>query len=106
MEDIVENFAKRLGIKPTVAKKGLSITFRYFILKSDPVKAGGLLSMLPPSLTNFFSIDEKNEIKMNQNDISPDEIIEKISNECFKGDKQKGKKLYEEAINLLKSKIW
>ena len=59
MEDTVKNFAETLGIKPTVAKKGLSITSRYYILKSDPVKAGGLLSMLPPSLTNLFSIDEK-----------------------------------------------
>ena len=34
------------------------------------------------------------------------QVIEKISNECFNGDKQKGKKVYEEAINLIKSKIW
>ena len=106
MEDIVKNFAETLGIKPTVAKKGLSITSRYYILKSDPVKAGGLLSMLPPSLTNLFSIDVKNEIKTNQETISPGEVIEKISNECFQGDKQKGKTLYEEAINLIKSNIW
>ena len=106
MEDIVKNFAEKVGIDPAVARQGISITSRYFILKSDPVKAGGLLSMLPPSLTNLFSIDEKNEIKMNQEYISPEEVIEKISNECFNGDKQKGKKLFEEAIILIKSKIW
>ena len=59
MEDIVKNFAETLGIKPTVAKKGLSIKSRYYILKSDPVKAGGLLSMLPPSLTNCFLSTKK-----------------------------------------------
>ena len=105
MEDIVENFAKKLGIEPSIAREDISITSRHF-LKSDPVKAGGLLSMLPPSLTNLFSIDEKNEIKTNQETISPGEVIEKISNECFQGDKQKGKTLYEEAINLIKSNIW
>ena len=84
MEDIVKNFAETLGIKPTVAKKGLSITSRYYILKSDPVKAGGLLSMLPPSLTNLFSIEEKNEIQMNQKFISPEKVIEKISDECLR----------------------
>jgi len=83
MEDIVENFAKKLGIEPSIAREGISITSRHF-LKSDPVKAGGLLSMLPPSLTNLFSIEEKNEIQMNQKFISPEKVIEKISDECLR----------------------
>ena len=62
--------------------------------------------MLPSSLTNIISSDEKNEIKTSQENMSYVEIIEKISNECCNGDKQKGKKVYEEAINLIKSKIW
>ncbi len=62
--------------------------------------------MLPSSLTNIFSIEEKNEIKTNQKNTPAEEVIEKISNECINGDKQKAKKLYEEAINLIKSKIW
>ena len=62
MEDIIENFAERLGIEPDVARKGISITCRYFIQNSEPIKASGLLSMLPSSLTNMFSADEKNEI--------------------------------------------
>jgi len=62
--------------------------------------------MLPSSLTNMFSPDEKQEFKTSQKNISHDEIIKKISNECFNGDKQKAKKVYEEAINLIKSKIW
>ncbi|HET7642347.1 MAG TPA: hypothetical protein VFK40_02470 [Nitrososphaeraceae archaeon] len=84
MEDIVENFAKKLGIEPSIAREGISITSRHIILKSDPVKAGGLLSMLPPSLTNLFSIEEKNEIQMNQKFISPEKVIEKISDECLR----------------------
>ena len=62
--------------------------------------------MLPSSLTNMFSADEKNEITTRKKNISPEEVIEKITNECCNGDKQKGKKVYEEAINLIKSKIW
>jgi hypothetical protein len=54
----------------------------------------------------LFSADEKNKIKTSLENIPPEEVIEKISNECFNGDKQKGKKVYEEAINLIKSKIW
>jgi hypothetical protein len=70
------------------------------------MQASGLLSMLPSSLTNMFSTDEKNEIKTSQENIPPEEVIEKISNECCNGDKQKGKKIYDEAIKLIKSKIW
>ena len=62
--------------------------------------------MLPSRLTNLLTDDEKNKIKTSLENIPPEEVIEKISNECFNGDKQKGKKVYEEAINLIKSKIW
>ncbi|HET8858153.1 MAG TPA: hypothetical protein VFM28_11555 [Nitrososphaeraceae archaeon] len=106
MEDIIENFAERLGIPANAAKKGISITSRYFLQNSEPIKASGLLSMLPSSLTNMFSTEEKNEITTRKKNISPEEVIEKITNECCNGDKQKGKKIYEEAINLIKSKIW
>jgi len=54
----------------------------------------------------MFSNDEKNEIKTNKENIPPEKVIEKISYECCNGDKQKGKEVYEEAINLIKSKIW
>ena len=63
MEDIIESFAKRLGIEPNVARQGISITCRYFIQNSEPIQATGLLSMLPSSLTSMFSPDEKNKIK-------------------------------------------
>ncbi|HEX6671296.1 MAG TPA: hypothetical protein VF084_03615, partial [Nitrososphaeraceae archaeon] len=82
------------------------ITSRYFIQNSEPIKATGLLSMLPSSLTNSLSADENNDSKTSLENIPPEEVIEKISNECFNGDKQKGKKVYQEAINLIKSKIW
>ncbi|HYJ01678.1 MAG TPA: hypothetical protein VEW92_05645 [Nitrososphaeraceae archaeon] len=106
MEDIIENFAEKLEVAPNVAKQCISITSRYFLQNLEPIQASGLLSMLPSSLTNMFSSAEKNEIKTNKENISPEEVIEKISNECCNGDKQKGKKVYEEAINLIKSKIW
>ena len=106
MGEMVENFAKRLGVEPNAARQGIAISFRYFIQNSEPIKATGLLSMLPSSLTNLLSIDEKNESKTSLVNIPLEEVIKKISDECFNGDKQKGKKLYEEAIYLIKSKIW
>ena len=54
----------------------------------------------------MFSPDEKQEFKTSQKNISHDEIIKKISNECCNGDLQKAKKVYEEAINVIKRQIW
>ena len=92
MEDIIESFAEKLGIAPNAAKKGISITCRYFIQNSEPIKATGLLSMLPSSLTNMFSTEKKNKIKTSQENIPPEKVIEKIFNECFNCDKQKEKR--------------
>jgi hypothetical protein len=89
-----------------MARLGISITSKFFLQNSEPVVAIGLLSMLPSSLTNMFSHDEKQEFKTSQKNISNNEIIKKISNECFNGDMQKAKKVYEEAINVIKRQIW
>jgi len=106
MEDIVESFAKRLGIEHKAARQGIAITCKHFLQVSEPIKATGLLSMLPSRLTDLLTNDEKKEITTSQKNIPPEDVIEKISNECFNGEKQKAKKVYEEAINLIKSKIW
>ena len=63
MEDIIEHFAQRLEISPDMARQGISITSKFFLQNSEPVVATGLLSMLPSSLTNIISSDEKNEIR-------------------------------------------
>ena len=106
MENIIESFAKRLGIEHKAARQGIAITCKHFLQVSEPIKATGLLSMLPSRLTDLLTDDEKNEITTNKEDIPPEEVIEKISNECFNGDKQKAKKVYEEAINVIKRQIW
>jgi hypothetical protein len=70
MEYIIESFAEKLGIEPNVARQSISITCRYFILNSEPIKATGLLSMLPSRLTDLLTDVEKNEITTNQEDSS------------------------------------
>ena len=77
MEDIIEHFAQRLEISPDMTRQGISITSKFFLQNSEPVVATGLLSMLPSSLTNMFSHDEKQEFKTSQKNISHDEIIKK-----------------------------
>jgi hypothetical protein len=63
MGEMVENFAKRLGIEPTAARQGIAISFRYFIQNSEPIKATGLLSMLPSSLTICFLLMKKTKAR-------------------------------------------
>ena len=66
MEDIIESFAKRLGIEHKAARQGIAITCRHFLQVSEPIKATGLLSMLPSRLTDLLTEDEKNK-KRNHN---------------------------------------
>ena len=100
MDDIIGNIA-RLGLSSSMAKEGMAIVSRFFLQNAEPNKASGLLSMLPSSITDIFSNDEKKEFTTSQQKISEDEVIEKISNECCNGDKQKGKRVYE-AVKMIK----
>ncbi|MCJ7636186.1 MAG: hypothetical protein MUO21_01715 [Nitrososphaeraceae archaeon] len=101
MDDIIGNIA-RLGLSSSMAKEGMAIVSRFFLQNAEPNKASGLLSMLPSSITDIFSNDEKKEFTTSQQKISEDEVIEKISNECCNRDKQKGKRVYEEAVKMIK----
>jgi len=84
----------------------LSLVSNFLLRNTEPQRVSGLLSMLPSSITNMFSGDERQKFPISLENVSEDEVIDQISRECFNGDKQKGKKVYEEAINLIKSKIW
>jgi hypothetical protein len=42
MDDIVENFAEKLGIEPNAAKQSLSITSKYILQVSEPSKISSL----------------------------------------------------------------
>jgi hypothetical protein len=71
-------FLQRLGIEPNAAKRGISIACRYFLQNSEPIKASGLLSMLPSSLTNLLSTEEKNKITTNQENIPPEQLLRRF----------------------------
>jgi hypothetical protein len=71
---------------------------------AEPQRASGLMSMLPSSITNMFSGDEKQRFTTTQENVSEDEVIDQISRECCNGDKEKGKNVYKEAVNVLREK--
>jgi|SRR5687768_8763059 len=104
MDDFIGNISQKLDISSNLAKQGIAIVSRFFLQNSEPNKASGLLSMLPSSITDIFSDDEKKEFTTTKQNVSEDEVIEKISNECCNGDKQKAKRVYEESVNMIKEK--
>jgi hypothetical protein len=60
--------------------------------------------MLPSSITNMFSGDERQKFTTSQENVSEDEVNDQISRECCNGDREKGKIVYQEAVNILREK--
>jgi hypothetical protein len=74
-----------------------------FLLRNiAPQRASGFMSMLPSSITNMFSNDEKQRFMTTQENVSEDEVIDQISRECCNGDREKGEKVYQQAVNILR----
>ena len=51
--------------------------------------------MLPSSITNLFSNDEKQRFTTTQENVSEDEVIDQISLACCNRNKEKGEKIYQ-----------
>ena len=83
---------------------GLSLVSKFLLRNAEPQRASGLMSMLPSSITNMFSGDERQKFTTSQENVSEDEVIDQISRECCNGDREKGKIVYKEAVNILREK--
>ncbi len=104
MDDIFGLFSQRSGLSSTVASIGLSLVSKFLLRNAEPQRASGFMSMLPSSITNMFSNDEKQRFTSSQENVSEDEVIDQISKECCNGDREKGKQVYQEAVNVLREK--
>ena len=104
MDDIFCLFSQRSGLSSTAASIGLSLVSKFLLRNTEPQRASGFMSMLPSSITNIFSGDEKQRFTTSQENVSEDEVIDQISKECCNGDREKGKIAYEEGVNVLREK--
>jgi hypothetical protein len=102
LDDIFDMFSQRSGLSSNIAKMALPLVSKFLLGNANPQRASGFMSMLPSSITNMFSNDEKQRFTTTQENISEDEVIDEISRECCDGDKEKGKKVYEEAVKVLR----
>ena len=58
--------------------------------------------MLPSSITNMLSNYEKQKFVTTQENVSEEEVIDQISRECCNGDREKGEKVYQQAVKILR----
>jgi hypothetical protein len=104
MDDIFGLFSQKSGLSSNIARMALPLVSKFLLRNAEPQRASGFMSMLPSSITNMFSGDEKQRFTTSQENVSEDEVVDQISRECCNGDREKGKIAYEEAVNVLREK--
>ena len=104
LDDIFDMFSQRSGLSSNIARMALPLVSKFLLRNAAPQRASGFMSMLPSSITNMFSNDERQRFTSTQENVSEDEVIDQISRECCNGDREKGRIAYKEAINVLREK--
>ena len=104
MDDIFGLFSQKSGLSSNIARMALPLVSKFLLRNAEPQRASGLMSMLPSSITNMFSNDERERFTSSQENVSEDEVIDQISRECCNGDREQGKIAYNEALNVLREK--
>jgi hypothetical protein len=104
LDDIFDMFSQRSGLSSNIARMALPMVSRFLLRNAAPQRASGFMSMLPSSITNMFSNDERQRFTSTQENVSEDEVIDQISRECCNGDREKGKVAYQEALKVLREK--
>jgi hypothetical protein len=102
LDDIFNMFSQRSGLTSTIARIALPLVSSFLLRNAAPQRASGFMSMLPSSITNLFSDDEKQRFTTTQENVSEDEVIDQISRECCNGDREKGEKVYQQAVKILR----
>jgi hypothetical protein len=103
LDDIFGLFSQS-GLSSNIARMALPLVSKLLLGNTDPQRASGFMSMLPSSIINMFSNDEKQRFTTTQENRSEDEVIDQISCEYCNGDREKGKMAYEEAVKVLREK--
>lgn len=101
MENIIRSFATQSGIMPQIASLAIPMISKFFLKKASPQSASGLMSMLPSSLTDVFSDDEKTEFTTKQENVSQDDVIQELADKSFNGDKAQAQRVFQEVTKLL-----
>ena len=82
LDDILGLLSQRSGLSSSVASMGLSLVSKFLLRNAEPQRATGFMSMLPSSITNMFSNDEKQRFTSTKETVPEDEVIDQISRDC------------------------
>ena len=101
---VADQLSQKVQIGLDQARTVLNQVSKTILRKANPNKASGLLSKLPSSITNLFSLEEKKQFTATQEDISNEEVVRNIDRETGINNKAKSQKATEEAVRLLQEK--
>ena len=101
LDAIISMVAQKVGISPQMAQMAVPLVSKFLLQKSQPDQASGLLSALPNEITGMFSDDEKKDFTTNQQNLSEDEMINSLDNQCGINDKAKSKQAIAEIMGAL-----
>jgi uncharacterized protein (DUF2267 family) len=104
MEELADQLSQKVQIGLDQARTVLNQVSKTILRKANPNKASELLSKLPSSITNLFSLEEKKQFTTTQEDISNEEVVRNIDRETGINNKAKSQKATEEAVRLLQEK--
>jgi hypothetical protein len=63
LNELSNQLAQRVGITPEQANTAITLVSKTLLQKAEPDKASSILSKLPESITNFFSDNEKDQLR-------------------------------------------
>lgn len=104
MEELADQLSQKVQIGLDQSRTVLNQVSKTILRKANPNKASELLSKLPSSITNLFSLEEKKQFTTTQEDISNEEVVRNIDRETGINNKAKSQKATEEAVRLLQEK--
>ena len=104
MDELADQLSQKVQIGLDQARTVLNQVSKTILRKANPNKASGLLSKLPSSITNLFSLEEKKQFTATQEDISNEELVRNIDRETGINNKAKSQKATEEPVRLLQEK--
>jgi uncharacterized protein (DUF2267 family) len=104
ISELANTLAQRVGITPEQANAAINIVSRTLLQKADGNKASSLLSKLPSSVTSMFSDNEKEQFKTQKQDISNEEVVQRVKREAGIGDDRKAQQVTTEGVKVLQEK--
>ena len=104
LSELANMLAQRVGITPEQANTAISIVSRTLLQKADGNMASSLLSKLPSGITSMFSDNEKEQFKTNKQDVSNEEVVQRVKREAGITDDRKAQEATMEGVKILQEK--